>query len=79
MPDIDYRSLSCSVQIFFAVSSGNPAAFTRDSKGIGFFEIARKERSMIRHGVRILAEPEPHSNPIHAQSFLPQRCYRINA
>ena len=56
MPYIHYRSLSCSVQIFFAVSCDNPAAFTGDSKGISFLEIARKERSMIRHGVPILAE-----------------------
>ncbi len=56
VPDIDYRSLSGSVQIFFAVSCGDPAAFTGDSEGISFLEIARKERSMIRHGVRILAE-----------------------
>jgi hypothetical protein len=56
MPDIDYRSLSCSVQIFFAVSCGDPATFTTHSNGIFFFEIARKERWMIRHGVPILAE-----------------------
>ena len=56
MPDVDDRGLTCSVQIFFAVSGGNPAAFARDSNGILLFEIARKERAMIRHGVRILAE-----------------------
>ena len=42
MPDVDYRSLSCSVQIFFAVSCGNPAAFTGDSKGIGFLKLRGK-------------------------------------
>ena len=56
MTNVDHRSLPCSVQIFFAVRCGNPAAFTGDSKGISFLEIARKERSMIRHGVPILAE-----------------------
>ena len=56
MANVDYCSLSRCVQIFFAVGCGNPAPFTGDSKGISFLEIARKERWMIRHGVRILAE-----------------------
>jgi hypothetical protein len=56
MPDIDHRSLSCCVKIFFAVSGGDPAAFSGDSNGIFFFEIARKKRWMIGHGVPILAE-----------------------
>ena len=34
MPDVYDRGLPRSVQIFFAVSGGNPAAFTRDSNGI---------------------------------------------
>src|ERR1041385_529838 len=56
MPGVYDRSLSCCVQIFFAVRGGNPAAFSRDSNGILLLEIARKQRWMIRHGVRILAE-----------------------
>lgn len=75
MPDIDYRSLPRGIQIFLAVRSGNPAAFTGDSNGILLFEIARKERWMIRHGVRILAELR-QTNPQHrakfCQSLLPQ-------
>jgi len=79
MPDVYDSVLSCGVQIFSAVCCGNPAAFARDGERIGLLEIARKERSMIQHGVPILAEPEPYSHPLQAQSFLPQRCYLINA
>jgi len=56
MPDVYDRGLPGSVQIFSAVSGGNPAAFARDGERIGLLEIARKQSSIIRHGVRILAE-----------------------
>ncbi len=57
MPDVDHGCLSRCVEIFFAVSGGNPATISGNSNEVFFFEIARKERWMIRHGVRILAEP----------------------
>src|SRR5690349_9494458 len=56
MPDVYDCGLPRCVQVFTAVNGGNPAAFTGSSNRVVLSEIARKERWMIRHGVRILAE-----------------------
>src|SRR5689334_17863637 len=57
MPDVDHGCLTGSVQVSFAVNGSNPATFSAHSNGIFFFEIAREQRSIVGHGVRILAEP----------------------
>ena len=68
MPDIDYRCLSRCIQIFFAVGGGKPAAFPGNSERIALVEVAGKQRWMIRHGVRILAE-QRQANPHNSAKF----------